>query len=67
MRMYPKEFPAGRRKDPKRRAERQVYEALAGSDLQGFVYYEWRKGYERIELDFAIWVKGLGRFALQCQ
>ena len=67
MRMYPKEFPAGRRKDPKRRAERQVYEALAGSDVQGFVYYEWRKGYERIEVDFAIWVKGLGRFALQAK
>ena len=23
-----------------------------------------RKGYERIELDFAVWVEGLGRFAL---
>ena len=65
MRMYPREFPSGRRKKPKRQAERRVYQALAGSDRQGFVYYEWRKGYEHIELDFAVWVEGLGRFALQ--
>ena len=65
MRMYPREFPSGRRKKPKRQAERRVYEALAGSDRRGFVYYEWRRGYGHIELDFAVWVEGLGRFALQ--
>ena len=65
MRMYPRKFPPTRRRDPKRRAERRVYEALAGSDRQGFVYYEWRRAYERIELDFAVWIEGLGRFALQ--
>ena len=65
MRMYPREFPSGRRKKPKRQAEKRVYEALAGSDRQGFCYYEWRKGYGRIELDFAVWIEGLGRFALQ--
>ncbi len=65
MRMYPREFPATRRKKPKRRAERRIYEALASTDRQGFVYYEWRRGYERIELDFAVWIVGLGRFALQ--
>ena len=65
MRMYPREFPATRRKMPTRRAERRIYEALAGSDRQGFGYYEWRRGYERIELDFAVWIVDLGRFALQ--
>ena len=65
MRMYPREFPASRKKKPKRQAEQRVYEALAGSDRQGFVYYEWRKGYQRIELDFAVWTEGLGRFAVQ--
>ena len=65
MRMYPRDFPPSRRKIPKRRAERQVYEALAGSDRQGFCYYEWRRDYNRPELDFAIWLVGLGRFALQ--
>ena len=38
---------------------------MAGSDRQGFVYYEWRRGYERIELDFAVWMEGFGRVALQ--
>ena len=65
MRMYPREFPANRRKKATRRAERRIYEALAGSDRQGFVFYEWRRCYERIELDFAVWIVGLGRFALQ--
>ena len=65
MRMFPREFPAIRRRMPKRRAERLIFEALAGSDRQGFVYYEWRRGYGRIELDFAVWIVGLGRFALQ--
>ena len=65
MRMYPRKFPATRRKRLKRRAERRIYEALAGSDCRGFVYYEWRRGYGRIELDFAVWIVGLGRFALQ--
>ena len=36
MRMYPREFPSGRRRQPKRQAERRVYEALAGNDRQGF-------------------------------
>ena len=65
MRMYPRPFPSGRRGKPKRRAELEVYEALVGSNRQGFVYYEWRKGYECIELDFAVWIAGLGRIALQ--
>ncbi len=65
MKMYPKAFPAGRRKRPKRRAEQRVYETLAGSDRQGFVYYEWRRGYRHIELDFGVWIAGVDRFALQ--
>ena len=65
MRIYPREFPPNRRRKPKRRAERRVYEALAGSDRRGFCYYEWRRDYERIELDFAVWIEELGRFALQ--
>ena len=65
MRIYPREFPSGRRKRPKRRAEQRVYEALAGICLRGFVYYEWRRGYEYTEVDFILWLEGLGRFALQ--
>ena len=65
MRMHPREFPPTRLKNPKRRAERRVYEALAGIGRRGFAYYEWRRGRERIELDYAVWIENLGRFALQ--
>ena len=65
MRMFPRDFPPTRRKRPKRQAEKRVFEALASITRQGFVYYEWRRGYEHIELDFAVWIAGLGRFALQ--
>ena len=65
MRMQPKEYPPHRRGDPKRRAESSVFEALAAIECQGFGYYEWRKGAQRIELDFAVWIPDLGRFALQ--
>ena len=37
MRMHPREFPSGRRRQPKRQAERKTYGALAGSDRRGFV------------------------------
>ena len=65
MRMCPREFPSVRRRQPKRRAERQVYEALANIVSRGFCYYEWRRGYQYIELDFAVWIESLDRFALQ--
>ena len=65
MRMYPRQFPAARRRMPQRRAEKRVYEALAGSDREGFVYYEWRRNYGCIELDFALWAAAWGRIALQ--
>ena len=65
MRMYPQRFPAIRAAMPNRGAERRIYEGLAQSGRDGFVYYEWRRGYGRIEVDFAVWIEGLGRFALQ--
>ena len=36
MRMYPREFPPARLEMPKRRAERQVFEALANGERRGF-------------------------------
>ena len=65
MRVYPREFPTGRRRKPKRRAKRGVYKALANSNRRGFVYCERRKGHERIELHFAVSIEELGRIALQ--
>lgn len=65
MRMYPRQFPAVRAAMPERGAERRIFEGMAQSGREGFAYYEWRRGYGRIEVDFAVWVEGLGRFALQ--
>ena len=65
MRMYPRIFPAIRAAMPERGAERRIYEGLARSERQGFAYYEWRRGYGRIEVDFAVWIEDVGRFALQ--
>ncbi len=65
MRMYPRKFPAIRAAMTERGAESRVYEGLAQSGRDGFVYYEWRRGYGRIEVDFAVWVEHVGRFALQ--
>ena len=65
MRMYPKTFPATRAAMPERRAERRIYQGLANSGRTGCACYEWRRDYGRIEVDFVIWLEGLGRFALQ--
>ena len=65
MQIYPREFPAKRRRIPTRRAERRIFNALTNSPLEGFTYYEWRRDYNDIELDFAIWLRDQGRVALQ--
>ena len=65
MRTYPKLFHAIRAAMPERGAERRIFQGLARSGRKGFTYYEWRRGYGRIEVDFAVWVQDLGRFALQ--
>ena len=65
IRMNPPEFPEQRRQDPKRRAEARVFDALQRLDLDGHGIYEFRFREGGAQLDFALWVTGLGRFALQ--
>ena len=65
MQMYPSQFPPKRRRKATRRAELRIFNALASSNLAGFAYYEWRKDFDDIELDFAIWMRDHGRAALQ--
>lgn len=65
MKMFPNRFPPRRRRKPRRRAEALIFDALAKSSLDGFAYYEWRKSFDDIELDFALWVQDHGRAALQ--
>ena len=65
MKINPMEFPEHRRGDPKRRAEARVYDELAGSDAPGFVLYEAKPRSDAPELDFAIWIEGVGTFGVQ--
>ena len=65
MQMYPSQFPPKRRRKATRRAELRIFNALASSNLAGFSYYEWRKDFDDLELDFAIWMRDHGRAALQ--
>ena len=59
------EFPEHRRTDPKRRAEMQVYDQLAGSDSPGAAIYEIRANRDAPEVDFAVWIEDVARFGIQ--
>ena len=68
MQMYPDSFHHHRLNDPFRQAERRVFQALAHSRAPGFAYYEWqrkRRDPRALQLDFALWLEGIGRFGLQ--
>ena len=64
MELYPP-FPSCRENTPKRQAEKQIYQALAASDLEGYVLYEVKPISSAPQLDFAIWIVGIGIFGVQ--
>ena len=59
------EFPGHRRADPKRRAELQVYDQLAGSGAPGAAIYEIRAHRDAPEVDFPVWIEDVARFGMQ--
>ena len=59
------EFPEHRRADPKRRAEMQVYDQLAGSGAPGAAIYEIRADRDAPEVDFMVWLQDSARFGIQ--
>ena len=59
------DFPASRRQDPKRQAEARVYDALTRLEFDGHGLYEFRYRDGGQQVDFAVWVHGLGRFAIE--
>lgn len=68
MQMYPRVFPPDRLEEPVRQAERRVFQTLDQSRVPGFAGYEWqrkRRDGKAIQLDFALWLQGTGRFGLQ--
>ena len=50
---------------PKRRAEHRVYRQLAESDLPGLFIFEWKRDKNSAEVDFVVWIRGVGLFAIQ--
>ena len=59
------EFPEHRRTDPRRQAEMQVYDQLAGSGAPGAAIYEIRAQRDAPELDFAVWIEDVAHFGIQ--
>ena len=58
-------FPEHRHRDPKRLAELAVYRELEASDAPGTTIYEAKVNRNATEVNFAIWINGVGRFAAQ--
>ena len=65
MQMYPRLFPHHRLNDPFRQAERRIFQALETCGAPGFACYEWQRNKQSLQLDFALWIPGVGRFGLQ--
>ena len=65
MQVHPDQFPADRRADPRRRAEASVFDAIQANGQPGVAIYEWQRNPASLQLDFAIWTQGGGRFGLQ--
>ena len=61
----PEQFPEERRNDPKRQAEAAVFDALAQSQRAGHAHYEWSAPGRDHQTDFALWLEGIGRFAIE--
>ena len=64
MQIYPP-FPTCRADTPKRQAEKQIYAALQACDLDGHTLYEVKPISSAPQLDFAVWIAGVGIFGIQ--
>ena len=66
MKIHP-EFPLYRFKDPRRQAEKRLYDQLAESDIPGYTLYEAYPSRGAPQLDFGIWLEAVARIAAQCK
>ena len=65
MKMRPPEFPEHRLHDLKRQGELAVYRDLEASALPGVAVYSASPAPASPELDFAVWLTGIARFAVE--
>ena len=59
MEIYPEQFPEDRR------AEYSVFDAIQDSDRPGSANHEWQPDPETPQVDFTLWLPGVGRFHLE--
>ena len=65
METYPEQFPDESRPDPSYRSEDRVFDAIQGTDRSDFANHEGHPDSEAPEMDFTLWLSGVGRFGLQ--
>ena len=51
--------------DPRRQAERRVYEELLNCDRPGLFIHEWKFTQRFAEVDFVVWIEDVALFAIQ--
>ena len=64
MRIQPK-FPLCYMEDPMRRAEQTIYRILEESEAPGRALYEARVLPNGRQIDFAVWLEGIGRYSIE--
>ena len=65
METYPEQFPDESRPDPSHRSEDRVSDAIQDNDGPDFDTREGQPDPEAPEMDFTLWLSGVGRFGLQ--
>ena len=58
-------FPPSRRTDPQRRAERDIYQAVAASSVPGRALYEVKAARNAKQVDILLWAEAVATFGAQ--
>ena len=65
METYPEQFPDESQPDPSRRAEDRVFDAIQDSGVPGLENHEGQQDPGAPEMDFTLWLPGVGHLLLQ--
>ena len=65
MEIHPEQFPDEGHPDPGHRAEDPVFDPIQDGDHPGSTNQEGHPDPEAPEMDFTLWLSGVGRFGLQ--
>ena len=65
MEIYPEQFPDESRPEPSHRSEDRIFDALQDGDHPGSSNHDGQPDPETPEMDFTLWLSGVGRFGLQ--